>query len=317
MSDDDASEMRIAYLVFCHRDPEHIARLAAKLTNGDPQCTVLIHVDRRSAMAEPLAAMLRDNPRAVMAQGRIDVYWGGFSLVQAVYVLLHEAGRLGGFDRYVVVEGADYPLMSPAAIRRAFLREPTREFLRGCDLTVARDRGVRGRARYPFFADRPTRLKRVVNRLIRRLNLTLRAGTVNVDGRAWHVYYGSAMIAFTREMREVFLRYETHPALTRYFRHSLSPDELFFHTIAFNSHLRGNITGGGVPVAEFAGIDLVDLQSVCYFEYPDAITVFEEADFERLRRTGFMLIRKVETGRSTALLDRIDALHAEEDDGRA
>lgn len=65
---------------------------------------------------------------------------------------------------------------------------------------------------------------------------------------------------------------------------------------------------------EFIG-QLVDLRNLHYFEYPSVIKVFTEEDYILLQERDELYCRKVNTGESTSLLDMIDALHKQLDNG--
>jgi hypothetical protein len=301
--------VKIAYLLSCHLDPVHIARLCLKLTADDPDCAVFVHVDGKSDMMPALADLIAGRARIRFTERRLAVYWGGYSQVEATYELLRTAMATGDYDRFMILQGADYPIKSAREIRDTLARRPDMEMLRGCDATVARTRYLYSHARYTIFFDRPTIVKRLVNKITSVFDIRSKRGHIRIDGRQWHVFWGSAKICFTRALADLFLRHEHHPALVRYFRHSFVPEEMVFHTIAFNSDLRDNLIDGAL-VPEREGLRLVDTLGICYFEYPTTVTVFREADFERLCALPHFFVRKVTTAASGGLLDRIDAMHA-------
>jgi len=83
--------MKIADLILCHRDAEHVARLAAKLTTGAPDNHLFVHVDAKSPESAEFASRLLEASHAA-----------------------------GDFERFVLLQGADYPLKSNAAIAAFF-----------------------------------------------------------------------------------------------------------------------------------------------------------------------------------------------------
>ena len=65
--------MRIAYIILCHTDPEHIRRLTKKITGGTDD-EAFIHVDGKCDAA-PFEQTLKDVPQAHFLCQRIPVYW--------------------------------------------------------------------------------------------------------------------------------------------------------------------------------------------------------------------------------------------------
>ena len=112
--------MRIAYIILCHTDPEHIRRLTKKITGGTDD-EAFIHVDGKCDAA-PFEQTLKDVPQAHFLCQRIPVYWGGYSAVEATVQLLRAALLWEGqpFDRFVLLQGLDYPFRTNREIH-AFL----------------------------------------------------------------------------------------------------------------------------------------------------------------------------------------------------
>jgi hypothetical protein len=300
--------MKIAYLVLCHADPQYIARMCRKLMEGNSQNSVFLHVDRKSTMMQELSQLLAGAAQVFFTPHRVPVYWGGYSLVQATLELMRQSMAQGDYDRFVLLQGADYPIKSSAEIDQFFTRHADTEFIKACDATASKSPYLYSRARYRLFCDRPTFLKKAWNRLTRLLDLKLHSGHLSVEGQDWHVYWGCAQIALTRNCVSHILKFENNQTLRSYFGKTFAADELYFHTIVFNSSFRERTSEGGVH-AETPGLRLVDMRNLCYFEYPRSVTTLAAADFERLRRVPELYIRKVTSAASTPLLDKIDAEH--------
>jgi hypothetical protein len=300
--------MKIAYLVLCHADPQYIARLCRKLTEGNSQNSVFLHVDRKSTMMQELSQLLAGAAQVYFTPRRVPVYWGGYSLVQATLELMRQSMAQGDHDRFVLLQGADYPIKSSAEIDQFFTRHADTEFIKACDATASKSPYLYSRARYRLFCDRPTFVKKVWNRLTRLLDLKLHSGHLSVEGQDWHVYWGCAQIALTRNCVSHILKFENNQTLRSYFGKTFAADELYFHTIVFNSGFRERTSEGGVH-ADTPGLRLVDMRNLCYFEYPRSVTTLAAADFERLCRVPELYIRKVTSAASTPLLDKIDAEH--------
>lgn len=96
--------MRIAYLILCHTDPDHIKRLTDKITDrtGDE---AFVHVDGKCDV-RPFAQALQENPHVHLTP-RVPVYWGGYSAIEATILLFRTALAHAGppFDRFVILQG--------------------------------------------------------------------------------------------------------------------------------------------------------------------------------------------------------------------
>src|SRR5208283_2267384 len=99
-------EMKIAYLTQTHRNPKLLERKIKSLSSE--HCAFFIHVDRKSNIND-FSAIKGSN--VFFTEKRIPVYWGEYSLVEAILILIEQA--LDGpqtYDYFVLSTGSDYPL---------------------------------------------------------------------------------------------------------------------------------------------------------------------------------------------------------------
>lgn len=66
--------MRIAYLILCHVDPEHIARLVRKLTLNTEN-VAFIHIDKKSDISQ-FEKVLPNIENVHILPKRISIFWG-------------------------------------------------------------------------------------------------------------------------------------------------------------------------------------------------------------------------------------------------
>ena len=117
--------MKIAYLVLAHANPKHLAKMVAFLSSGDS--SVFVHIDRKSDTSDFQAIKGR---KVRFTTSRIPVYWGEYSMVEAILILITQA--LGSADRpdyCVLLSGSDYPIRSNGYIREFFSRNAGAEFI--------------------------------------------------------------------------------------------------------------------------------------------------------------------------------------------
>ena len=80
------------------------------------------------------------------------------------------------------------------------------------------------------------------------------------------------------------------------------PDEEYFHTIVHNSPFKYRCVKYDEPERRW----LVNWRNLHYFEYPKEIVTFTEKDFDKLINRDELFCRKVRSGISDTLLDKID-----------
>ncbi len=118
--------MKIAYLVLAHENPRHLERLIRALAGDSSR--VFVHVDRKSQPRD--FAFLSRMANTETVEHPIAVHWADFSMVEAILALIHQAlTHEGGFERFVLLSGTDYPIRSQEYIWRFFAEHAGTEFI--------------------------------------------------------------------------------------------------------------------------------------------------------------------------------------------
>lgn len=293
--------MKIAYLVLCHIDHTHIGRLANKLTSNNDD--VYIHVDLESKI-EDFKDAVGKNRNVKFIENRVKAYWGGFSAVEATISLIKEA-RKKKYDRYVLLQGLDYPVRSNKEIKEFFLKNKEIEFIRACNSTISKERKLYSKSRMYWFFDKKNLFKKILNKLNTILGIKTRKGYVYINKQRYDVYWGAAQWALTHECIEHIVEfYEENKKFNKYFKYVFPADETYFHSIVFNSQFSQKTTCKG-PEKDIT--ELCDIRNLHYFEYPDLIKIFKVSDYDFIKKQDCLFIRKTTTKDSTELLDIIDS----------
>jgi Core-2/I-Branching enzyme len=299
------SAMRIAYLILCHDDAGHIGRLARRLVFATSKNSIFIHVDRKSKVYDEVIRSVIQVPNVFVIEERYEVFWGGFSAINATYALLRAAVNNGGFDRYVLLQGADYPIKSNQYIDLFFADHKDVEYMRAVNCAASKNNYFHSKARHSIYLDRPSLLKQIRNKLVRILDLKIKPRDFAVNGKTYNVYWGCAQFAVTHKCVELILQYEKCHELRNHFGDIFPADETFFHTVVYNSDLVSNTTHAR-PEGERELYNLIDLMNLTYFEYPELVTIFTKDDFRKIIDLPHLYVRKVRTTESSELLDMID-----------
>lgn len=304
--------MRIAFLNLCHTDPQMVARVAKKLT-ANPNFDMYIHVDAKTEM-EPFQTLLKDNPQVFFLQDRQRVYWGGYHAILATIALLRAAlASDRQYDYVVALQNLDYPIKSNAYIEAFFEKNKGTEYMRGCRIAKTKDWHYAEKYKIynnrdkDFYLTNTSKLKKIMWDGVNMLKSIKTIGFNGVhkeNGETIELYYGTAQWAVTRECAAYLVSFfETHPKFNRRMEHIKFPDEEYFHTVVHNSKFRTSCVKYDEPVQRW----LVNWRNIHYFEFPGSgVVTFTEKDFDKLMAREELFCRKVRSGISDKLLERID-----------
>jgi hypothetical protein len=279
-----ATTMKQVILIHAHKDLDQLNTLVAQLCDED--FLLYVNLDRKSAI-DPA----RVHPAATLVAPRVDVRWGGFSQVEATLNSLRQIVReVPVFDKVVFLSAQDFPLLPNDRLKQKLARVAGRELL---DTTPIGPGGWPVSFRYQYFyregGGRAERLAcALANRALRLAGRTRQAPA----GLA--LYGGSSWWALSRHcIAELLARIEREPAIVRFFRTVLCPDEMFFQTLVMNSRFRARVLS----------------QNFRYIQWPAHGSrnpkVLDEADFERIRASNAHFCRKLDSRQSAGLLPRL------------
>lgn len=302
--------IKIAYLILCHKDPEFVQRTCNKLTEGTSN-HVFIHVDKKSPL-EPFSSCLSNTERIHLLETRFPVHWGGYEAIPATIALFKAACESQKFDRYVLLQGTDYPIRSNSEIENYFSAHPETEFIRAVSESQSLNNSDRSKYVLRHCMGTTSLWGRAVNYLSYYIEKCwpgrLPRPSITIDGVKCEIYRGWAQIALTdHAVRFILDFHESHPKFNAFFRHVFAPDESYFHTILYNSPFAAKTPDGKALPENQRSISA--LLNLTYFEYPDLIRVFtKKEEFQLLHDSGYLYFRKA-TSQSKELLDYIDEMH--------
>lgn len=214
------------------------------------------------------------------------------------------------FDRFVIITGQDFPLVSNREMIRRYETEPQRLWIKGLNKTLYHKSAHKSFTVYHFCRDwsiSHRQCKRVLMFAVRKLMTLIpirkKPYIAYPDGTRWDVWQASGYMSLTHDAVAYILhQLDTNTILTRYFRYSYVPEEFVIPTILFNSPFSDH-----AAVYEHKRYDgLISISALEHFEYTSAIKVFTEADYDELTFCSKMFARKLETGKSDELMDMID-----------
>lgn len=303
--------MNIAYLISAYKDPEHLQRLCRVLSKDMDGVHFFIHVDRKVDISPFKRLVTGDHVHYV--KHRVWSQWGGYSQVLYQQGMLREALDYENtgirFERFVIMTGQDYPLMSNASLVKYF-NDKTKPFMIGCNLSrECHDEKYMERVTlYHYLRDIKVRkpiFQRAFSlgaRIIMRFLPIRKKPYLTVENKRLDVYYSSSYMALEHDAAAYILNeMSNNKELVRYFRTSFVPEELLIPTIVFNSKLKL----GTMELPDWRR-GLIRVSALEYFEYGKSIKIFTQEDYDELLHCGKPFARKFVTGKSNELMDMLD-----------
>ncbi|MGA2151173.1 MAG: beta-1,6-N-acetylglucosaminyltransferase, partial [Geobacteraceae bacterium] len=233
--------MRIAYLLLVHNTPNHLQRLlsALKYKNDD----FYIHVDRKSSCSFENEV----GERIYFTRERIPVYWGEFSQVEAILMLIRQALNTGNkYDYFILLSGSDYPIRSPGYIHNYLQKNYGDEFINVTEMPNDElGKPLTRITEYRVGSDKP--LRRYIYEKIVGCKRLFGAGYFRRDFSKIFgdivPYSGSTWWALTGEACKFVVDFtSSHKICFEFFRNTLCPDEMFFQTVLGNSEFGKRVT---------------------------------------------------------------------------
>ncbi|WP_165003215.1 MULTISPECIES: beta-1,6-N-acetylglucosaminyltransferase [unclassified Enterococcus] len=309
--------MEICYLILAYNDIENLKRLIDRLNKN---AVFFIHIDKKTNI-EPFIQefKLYKNVNFLRGNDRVKIYWGGFSIVQAEINLVLKALQNGKYLKYVLLSGADYPIKDNEYIYNYFKKNQSIEFIRGINLDnldhkefYAKHIDVYQKHDYPMINKNNTivfkTFRAMVNRFLRLVKLPPK-----IRHHKFDLYHGSQWWALSKEcLEELMTMYKDNEEDYLNFKIGMfASDEKFFHTLFFNSSYKNeNVVHGPDEPLKLRNVEETPLQTSrlanIHIIDPSMNKWFDERDFNQIKKSDKLFVRKVKSGYSDKLLNKID-----------
>jgi len=122
--------MKYAFLILAHTDPQQLTALVRAL--NDDRFDIYIHLDSK-ADCNSYRDVARAAPSStvVFLDKRHDIRWGGITMVRAMIDLYRRASQNGCYERYTMLSGLDFPLLTADGIAEYFASNAHHELIMG------------------------------------------------------------------------------------------------------------------------------------------------------------------------------------------
>jgi hypothetical protein len=276
--------MRIAHLILTHSDPDHLKRMIKRLQHKNAD--FFIHVDLKADITPFLN--LENLGQVNFVRPRLNVYWGGYSMVEAtlngIDCILQTNKR---FDYINLLSGQDYPLKDTYEIHQFFKKNPGKVFTEFQSIDNEWTEAIPRIKKY-FFTDTPfwgsNLLANIISTLLPARKLP--KGMVGYGRSQWF----TMSTLHANNLVDYLLDY---PEIQSFFKNNWGSDEFFFQTMIYNSDYRSDMVNDNLRY-----IDWSEGKAS-----PKTLTI---DDGEKLIQSGKLFARKFNSKVDSKILDFLD-----------
>ncbi len=224
--------MKHAYLILAHNEFALLKTLIDCI--DDPRNDIYVHIDKK---VKDLPELHTKQAGLQLLDRRIDIRWGGFSMVEAEYALFEAAAVRGPYQYYHLISGVDLPIKSQHYIHDFCDNHNGKEFI-GYTLTEMTPELVRRTRRWHLFPEHFSRKRNVLS-LIRAAGIRIQEVLGIQRNSQIDFKKGSQWVSVTESMTQYFLAHKQW--VFRVFRGTFVPDECVMQTLGWMSPLRKNL----------------------------------------------------------------------------
>lgn len=279
--------MKHAYLILAHNEYPVLDVLLSML--DDVRNDVYVHVDAKNEhLYKQVCSFPMRKAGFFVLENRIKVYWGHFSQIQAELALLTAAFDSDSYDYYHFLSGVDLPIKSQDEINRFFEGHSGKEFV-GFWSGEMHERDIKRKVgRYHVFLRFKRKKHHLFHPITSFLYNILLAGQ-DLFGCKRNKSFGEFKKGFTWcSLSRKFVAYliKRKEEILHRFRYTLCGDEIFIHTLLWNSSFRDRIYN--IDDAECGSLRKVDFSRGNH-GHP---YVWGMSDLEDLKSSNLLFARK-------------------------
>lgn len=286
-----------AYLILAHKNFGQLRKMIELLDH--PRNDIFLHVDAKARDFNPkdFEGITRHSWLQILPD-RIDVRWGGVSIMRSEIELLRTATLTARYDYYHLLSGMDMPIKPQEKVHEFFDAHKGKEFVNLWEFkksTLTRFRY------YTVFPEGegsfPTR---IVNHIFKGLQMAV-GFRINRDV---DFHFGSQWFSITDELAHYVLDHEDW--LEKVFRHTSTCDEIFLPTLICNSKFRDRLY---VPVPVKSQKE-VNLSNMRFIDWTRGESIrhpwtFRADDMELLQSVHHFWARKFDETVDSEIIDKL------------
>lgn len=234
-----------------------------------------IHVDKKSDISKTEMMKLKSTHKNIIyVDSEIKVYWGGYSFLKALLILIQKAIDYGKFDYIHTTSESNLPVRPAKEFISFFEENNGKQFLENFPIESAKWNKA-GLYRYNLYCpydqfNAKTKFgKFILNRLLafqERIKVNR-----NIQKKIPHLYGGSCWFSLSYECASYTMSYiKKNPEFLRCFHLTHCPEEVFFQTLIMNSSFKNQVINDNLNYIDWeyrngnspANLDLSDMQKI-------------------------------------------------------
>lgn len=215
-----------AYLILAHKNFGQLRKLIELLDH--PCNDIFVHVDAKAINFNPeMFKEVCNHSMLMIIPDRINVNWGGVSIMRAELALLRAATSHAKYDYYHLLSGMDLPIKSQEDIHRFFDNHKGKEFI---NIWEFKKSNLSRFKYYTVFPEGESKFRtRIINHIFKGLQMAI-GHRINKD---IDFRIGSQWFSITDDLARYVLSKEGW--LEKVFQHTSTCDEIFLPTLVCNS----------------------------------------------------------------------------------
>lgn len=289
--------MKHFFLITAYTDAEHLDKLVRSLQNEDS--FFYIHLDQKSKLhSHPLILNLSKTPQVHFIKHPVNVFWGGFSHLKAILLLMQEAAKNQQSGYMHLLSGQCFPIKKADTLKRFFADNDGKEFMTCYNLdTMGWTGGSANRLQLyhlnDWFNIRVRFWKRINSRF---LQLQRKLGVKRKLPNFKEYYGGGTWWSITTRAANIILStFQQDTGLARKLKYTHCSEEIILQTILMNSELRNNIVSDDLRYVDWNTRD------------GHCPVVLDERDYANIAISNKLFARKVASGISDKLREKLSA----------
>ncbi len=285
-----------AYMIIAHNQFELLKKLILCL--DDKRNDIFIHIDAKVKDFDfEYFSSLTKFSKVYFTDERIDVTWGGYSVVKSEMLLLKTAvshnDENNPYTYYHLISGVDLPIKTNDEIYNFFEHNSGKEFIHYVTLETL-ETAVDRVKYYHFFRKKRNTINKILAWIALKIEKFL--GVNRLKNTDIKVYKGSNWFSITGELAEYIV--DNQKEYEKMFKYSFCCDEIFIQTIVQNSSFKNNLF---MPVSNddyYACARFIDWKRGNPY-------VFRKEDFDMIKSSPCMFARKFDLYTDNEIVDMI------------
>lgn len=276
--------MKKAYCIITHKNTNILREL---INSSKHNINIYIYIDGKINLDIFSEYMNFYNVKFI--QNRKEIKWGHISQVEATIELLREANKRE-FDYLFLLSGDCLPIKNNQQIDSFLIQNQGKEFI-ARDLNMPQEK-INDRVKCTYLEAVYNKNKSTSLKLILKLyQILYKLGFFR--NKAFKdlpkLYKGTQWFGITQDLVKYILDYlDKNPKYLKSFKYSLCADEIFFHTIFYNSKFKNN----NYEPKDKSNICFQALRYIDWKTGPDYPRTLDESDFIKIKNTECIFARK-------------------------